>query len=70
MNSLLNSWFLLPLTFLNSRMLLIHDISTLLQFVPLLGCKFCHEVYIGELRGHLIQNCHGYFVSRIKFMNG
>ncbi|KAJ8772191.1 hypothetical protein K2173_027368 [Erythroxylum novogranatense] len=50
---------------LKSRMLLIHGVSTLLQFVPLLGCKFCHEVYIGELRGHLIQNCHGN-IHRVK----
>ncbi|KAH1218766.1 APO protein 4, mitochondrial [Glycine max] len=38
---------------------LIHGVSTLLNFLPLMACKFCPEIYIGE-QGHLIQTCSGY----------
>ncbi|XP_065876437.1 APO protein 4, mitochondrial isoform X1 [Euphorbia lathyris] len=44
---------------LKARMLLIQGISTLIQTIPILSCKFCPEVYIGE-KGHLIQTCWGY----------
>ncbi|KAJ4822287.1 APO protein 4, mitochondrial [Turnera subulata] len=44
---------------LNARSLLIQGISTLMKFVPVLACKFCPEVYIGD-QGHLIQTCWGY----------
>ncbi|KAJ8752435.1 hypothetical protein K2173_004071 [Erythroxylum novogranatense] len=45
---------------LKARMILIQGASTLLEFIPVLRCKFCPEVYVGGERGHLIQNCHGY----------
>ncbi|KAJ9170456.1 hypothetical protein P3X46_018562 [Hevea brasiliensis] len=44
---------------LKARMLLIQGVSTLIQVIPVLACKFCPEVYIGE-KGHLIQTCWGY----------
>ncbi|ESW21955.1 hypothetical protein PHAVU_005G114000 [Phaseolus vulgaris] len=44
---------------LQARNVLIHGISTLLDFLPLTACKFCPEIYIGE-QGHLIQTCWGY----------
>ncbi|XP_058220274.1 APO protein 4, mitochondrial [Rhododendron vialii] len=44
---------------LKARALLIQGVSTLLQVIPVLSCKFCPEVYIGE-QGHLIQTCCGY----------
>ncbi|XP_028063353.1 APO protein 4, mitochondrial isoform X1 [Camellia sinensis] len=44
---------------LKARALLIQGVSTLLQLIPVLSCKFCPEVYIGE-QGHLIRTCCGY----------
>ncbi|KAJ9177481.1 hypothetical protein P3X46_012697 [Hevea brasiliensis] len=44
---------------LKARMLLIQGVSTLIQVIPVVKCKFCLEVYIGE-KGHLIQTCWGY----------
>ncbi|EEF35167.1 APO protein 4, mitochondrial [Ricinus communis] len=44
---------------LQARMLLIQGVSTLIQVIPVVACKFCPEVHIGE-RGHLIQTCWGY----------
>ncbi|KAF8409514.1 hypothetical protein HHK36_005590 [Tetracentron sinense] len=44
---------------MKARALLIHGVSTLLKAIPVLSCKFCPEVYVGE-KGHLIQTCHGY----------
>uniref|UniRef100_A0A2P2J8Y0 APO protein 4 n=1 Tax=Rhizophora mucronata TaxID=61149 RepID=A0A2P2J8Y0_RHIMU len=44
---------------LKARVLLIRGISSLIRVFPVLACKFCSEVYIGE-KGHLIQTCHGY----------
>ncbi|KAG8642798.1 APO protein 4, mitochondrial isoform X2 [Manihot esculenta] len=44
---------------LKARMLLIQGVSTLIQAIPVVACKFCPEVYIGE-KGHLIQTCWGY----------
>ncbi|KOM43988.1 hypothetical protein LR48_Vigan05g159300 [Vigna angularis] len=44
---------------LQARNVLIHGVSTLLNFLPLMACKFCPEIYIGE-QGHLIQTCRGY----------
>lgn len=44
---------------LHARNVLIHGVSTLLDFLPLMACKFCPEIYIGE-QGHLIQTCRGY----------
>ncbi|PON34453.1 APO domain containing protein [Trema orientale] len=44
---------------LKSRNLLIHGVSTLLNVFPIVSCKFCSEVYIGE-EGHLIQTCCGF----------
>ncbi|XP_004287928.1 PREDICTED: APO protein 4, mitochondrial [Fragaria vesca subsp. vesca] len=44
---------------LNSRRLLIQGVSTLLKAVPVVACKFCPEVYIGD-KGHLIQTCPGF----------
>ncbi|KAE9587885.1 hypothetical protein Lal_00002691 [Lupinus albus] len=42
-----------------SRNALIHGVSTLLHSIPLMVCKFCPEICIGE-QGHLIQTCWGY----------
>ncbi|KAF5481423.1 hypothetical protein F2P56_002073 [Juglans regia] len=44
---------------LKARSVLFHGVSTLLKVFPIMACKFCLEVYIGE-KGHLIQTCHGY----------
>ncbi|CAK9315584.1 unnamed protein product [Citrullus colocynthis] len=44
---------------LEARTMLIHGVSTLLKSFPVLSCKFCPEVYIGE-KGHLIRSCGGY----------
>ncbi|XWS47572.1 hypothetical protein CRYUN_Cryun14cG0163900 [Craigia yunnanensis] len=44
---------------LKARELLFQGVSTLLKLFPVLACKFCPEVYIGE-KGHLIQTCCGY----------
>ncbi|XP_065877140.1 APO protein 4, mitochondrial-like [Euphorbia lathyris] len=41
---------------LKVRMFLIQGVSTLLQAIPTVSCKFCSEVYIGE-EGHLIRTC-------------
>ncbi|WJX69101.1 hypothetical protein P8452_53393 [Trifolium repens] len=42
-----------------ARNVLIHGVSTLLNSFPLMACKFCPEIYIGE-QGHLIPTCRGY----------
>ncbi|GMI66185.1 ACCUMULATION OF PHOTOSYSTEM ONE 4 [Hibiscus trionum] len=44
---------------LKARQLLFQGVFTLLKLFPVVACKFCPEVYIGE-KGHLIQTCHGY----------
>ncbi|KAJ7981313.1 APO protein mitochondrial-like [Quillaja saponaria] len=44
---------------LKARNFLIQGVSTLLKVYPVMACKFCSEVYIGE-KGHLIQTCCGY----------
>ncbi|XP_037492187.1 APO protein 4, mitochondrial [Jatropha curcas] len=44
---------------LGVRMLLIQGISILTRVIPVVACKFCPEVYIGE-KGHLIKTCWGY----------
>ncbi|XP_057949015.1 APO protein 4, mitochondrial isoform X1 [Malania oleifera] len=44
---------------LKARALLIQGVSTLLNVFPVMACKFCSEIYVGE-KGHLIQTCHGY----------
>lgn len=44
---------------LKARSLLIQGVSTLMNVFPVMACKFCPEVYIGE-QGHLIQTCYGY----------
>ncbi|XVE72192.1 hypothetical protein DITRI_Ditri11bG0019300 [Diplodiscus trichospermus] len=44
---------------LKARELLFQGVSTLIKLFPVLACKFCPEVYIGE-KGHLIQTCCGY----------
>ncbi|KAL4352468.1 hypothetical protein GQ457_06G026720 [Hibiscus cannabinus] len=44
---------------LKARELLFQGVFTLLKIFPIVACKFCPEVYIGE-KGHLIQTCHGY----------
>ncbi|KAK7261074.1 hypothetical protein RIF29_27378 [Crotalaria pallida] len=42
-----------------ARHALIHGVSSLLNSVPLMACKFCPEICIGE-QGHLIQTCWGF----------
>ncbi|XP_061363107.1 APO protein 4, mitochondrial [Gastrolobium bilobum] len=42
-----------------ARNVLIHGVSTLLKSIPLMACKFCPEIFIGE-QGHVIQTCWGY----------
>ncbi|AES67272.1 putative APO domain-containing protein [Medicago truncatula] len=42
-----------------ARNVLIHGVSTLINSFPLMACKFCPEIYIGE-QGHLIPTCRGY----------
>ncbi|XP_074311956.1 APO protein 4, mitochondrial-like [Silene latifolia] len=44
---------------LQARSQLIFGVSTLLRAFPVLTCKFCPEIYVGET-GHLIQSCGGY----------
>ncbi|BFG40479.1 hypothetical protein CerSpe_267530 [Prunus speciosa] len=44
---------------LNSRRLIMQGVSTLLKVLPVMACKFCPEIYIGE-KGHLIQTCCGF----------
>lgn len=44
---------------LKARAVLFQGVSTLLKAFPIMACKFCPEVYIGE-KGHLIQTCCGY----------
>ncbi|KAK4253187.1 hypothetical protein QN277_010782 [Acacia crassicarpa] len=44
---------------LKARNVLIQGVSTLLKSFPVMACKFCPEIYIGE-KGHLIRTCHGY----------
>ncbi|KAE8668963.1 APO protein 4 [Hibiscus syriacus] len=44
---------------LKARELLFQGVFTLLKRLPIVACKFCPKVYIGE-KGHLIQTCHGY----------
>ncbi|KAL9227932.1 hypothetical protein vseg_003564 [Gypsophila vaccaria] len=42
-----------------ARSRVIHGVDTLLRALPVLTCKFCPEVYVGET-GHLIHGCWGY----------
>ncbi|KAB2004128.1 hypothetical protein ES319_D11G177300v1 [Gossypium barbadense] len=44
---------------LKAREMLFQGVLTLIKLFPVVACKFCAEVYIGE-KGHLIQTCHGY----------
>lgn len=44
---------------LQARHLLYQGVSILLRRIPVMACKYCSEVYIGE-RGHLIRTCGGY----------
>lgn len=44
---------------LQARATLIHGVSTLLKVVPVVACKFCSEVHVGE-KGHLIRTCSGH----------
>ncbi|KAJ8439638.1 hypothetical protein Cgig2_021650 [Carnegiea gigantea] len=44
---------------LQARSALINGAFALLKVVPVVTCKFCPEVYIGET-GHLIMMCSGY----------
>lgn len=44
---------------LQARSALINGVFALLKVVPVVTCKFCLEVYIGET-GHLIMTCSGY----------
>ncbi|GAB4859462.1 hypothetical protein Ancab_010930 [Ancistrocladus abbreviatus] len=44
---------------LRSRLVLFHGVSILIKFFPIVTCKFCPEVYVGE-KGHLIRTCSGY----------
>lgn len=44
---------------LKARSFLFQGVSALLRVFPVMACKFCPEVYIGE-KGHLIQTCCGY----------
>ncbi|GAB2285288.1 hypothetical protein Dimus_019742 [Dionaea muscipula] len=44
---------------LHSRSQLFHGVSILLRAIPIVACKFCPEVYVGE-QGHLIKTCCGY----------
>ncbi|XP_050206254.1 APO protein 4, mitochondrial [Mercurialis annua] len=44
---------------LKARMTLIQSLSVLIQVVPVVACKFCPEVHVGE-KGHLIQTCWGH----------
>ncbi|KAJ7948171.1 APO protein mitochondrial-like [Quillaja saponaria] len=46
---------------LKTRNFLIQGVSTLLKFYPVMACKFCSEVFIGE-KGHLIRTCCGYML--------
>ncbi|KAL9259117.1 APO protein 4, mitochondrial-like protein [Drosera capensis] len=44
---------------LRNRDVVINGVSVLLRAIPVVACKFCPEVYIGE-RGHAIRTCRGY----------
>ncbi|CAA0840122.1 APO protein 4- mitochondrial [Striga hermonthica] len=44
---------------LRARAALYDGVSTLIKHVPVLACKYCSEVFIGE-SGHLIHTCHGH----------
>ncbi|KAH9626185.1 hypothetical protein KSS87_015206 [Heliosperma pusillum] len=44
---------------LRARSQLINGVSTLLKAFPVFSCKYCPEVYVGEM-GHLIKSCWGY----------
>ncbi|XP_010532481.1 PREDICTED: APO protein 4, mitochondrial [Tarenaya hassleriana] len=44
---------------LEARRVLIQGVSLLLKVFPVLACKSCPEVFIGN-EGHLIQSCRGY----------
>ncbi|XP_054818956.1 APO protein 4, mitochondrial-like [Prosopis cineraria] len=50
---------LVALEVLKARNVLIQGVSTLLKSFPVMACKFCPELFIGE-KGHLIRTCHGY----------
>ncbi|MED6207012.1 hypothetical protein PIB30_031920 [Stylosanthes scabra] len=42
-----------------ARNALFQGVSILLNSIPIMACKFCPEIFIGE-QGHLIQTCWGY----------
>nr|XP_025614353.1 APO protein 4, mitochondrial isoform X1 [Arachis hypogaea] len=42
-----------------TRDILFHGVSILLKSIPIMACKFCPEIFIGE-QGHKIQTCWGY----------
>lgn len=44
---------------LQARSALIHGVSVLLKVLPVLTCKYCPEVHVGET-GHLIRSCYGH----------
>lgn len=44
---------------LKARAVLFQGVSSLLRVFPIMACKFCPEVYVGD-KGHLIQTCCGY----------
>ncbi|KAL2926194.1 APO protein 4 mitochondrial [Bienertia sinuspersici] len=44
---------------LQARSAVINGVSALLKVQPVLACKFCPEVYVGET-GHVIRTCYGH----------
>lgn len=44
---------------LQARSIVIHGVSALLKMLPVVACKFCPEVHVGEA-GHLIRTCFGH----------
>ena len=44
---------------LKARNVLIQGVSTLIKFYPIVACKFCPEIFIGE-KVYLIRTCRGY----------
>ncbi|XP_021755684.1 APO protein 4, mitochondrial-like [Chenopodium quinoa] len=44
---------------LQARSDVIRGVSALLKVLPVLACKYCPEVHVGET-GHLIRSCHGH----------
>ncbi|KAJ6853403.1 APO protein 4, mitochondrial-like [Iris pallida] len=44
---------------LKAREILMEGVSSLLNVIPVKACKYCPEVYIGEV-GHRIKTCYGF----------